>query len=751
MEQLRISTVTTRLVGLTPQSDPPTIAGGFVPDVAVVDGAQVDLGAPFYPFGMSPQPGAVFAFSSAEAFGKPGAQLQVCFVRTPTPQDALAGAKKADLAHRVAWEYWNGREWAVVPGFTADPGKAPADLDPTGFGTVVLTVPADMEPTTVAGVEGRWMRVRLVSGGFGFTQTVTWRNTGSTEDSSLSFVVSTPPALTELKLGYSWTYGPFPPERVLTYNDFQYADRTDEAIWPGKVFRPFTPPPDLTPALYLGFDKPLPVDRIGILVDVAEDPADDLGPALTWEFWDGGRWRALTVTDGTRRLRLPGLVELIGPRDAAPLARFGTPRWWVRARLAEDGPPGTPTIRAVLPNATWAVQQQTVVDDPVGTSAGLPDEVFAIRQVPVLPGEQIEVRELLGPRAAFEWRIVARELFPGDPRAVAEIEDLLGREGTGDVTYRTLRLRRDRDKKVVEVWVRWAGVADLLRSGPHDRHYTLERSRGRLQFGGGIAGKVPPAGADILARRYQSGGGRIGNVPAGAIATVQGSVAGLDAVRNPMPAEGGSDAETLDALRLRGPATLRHRGRGLSVTDLATLAREASPAVVAATALAGRGVDGRRRPGQVTLVIVPATADARPQPSFGLREQVRRYVEARAEATVAGLGRIEVTGPEYQPVDVDATIVPTDPAEAGPVATRARAALDRLLHPVHGGPDGGGWPAGRGVFLSDVAAVLERVDGVDAVVHLALSVDGRIGGEQVAVAAHRTVVAGALRIDMAGG
>lgn len=755
VEQIQLSTVTTRKVGPA-ATTPPTIADGFPPDTAIVDGAEADLGKPFYPFGLAPQPGSVFYFSSADAFAKPKAQLQICFVRTETPQDALLASGGIALKHRIAWEYWNGRAWAAVPGFTGNPEGSPADLDPPStqpFGTVVLTVPEDMEPTTVADVEARWMRVRLVSGGYGFTKTVSWTDTAPELDvqNTFTYVVSRPPALTELKLGYSWTHGPFAPERVLAYNDFQYADRTDEAVWPGKVFPPFIPPTDITPALYLGFDKPLPADQLGILIDVVEDPAEPLGPTLLWEYWDGGSWRALSVEDGTRELRLPGVISLIGSRDSEPVARFGTARSWLRARLAEDGPPGEPTIRGIFPNATWAVQQQTVVDDPVGASTGLPDQVFAIRQIPVLPGEQIEVRELAGPRAAVEWRIVALELFPGDQRAVREIEALLGREGAADVEYGPLRLRRDRTKQVIEVWVRWLGTDHLLRSGPNDRHYALERSRGRLQFGDATAGKVPPAGAAILARRYTTGGGSIGNVPVGAISQLQGSIGGVDAVANPMPAEGGADAETLEALRDRGPVTLRHRGRGISLTDLATLAREASPAVAAATALSGRSADGRRRPGYVTVVVIPATADPRPWPSFGLREEVRRYVEARADTTLAGLGRVEVTGPQYLAVDVEATIAPRDPAEAGTVEARARAALARLLHPLHGGPAGGGWPPGRDVYLSDVAAVLERVDGVDFVEHLAISSDGRIGGERVAVAAHRTVVAGDLRLKLSRG
>ena len=440
---------------------------------------------------------------------------------------------------------------------------------------------------------------------------------------------------------------------------------------------------------------------MGFFLDVAEVVGEEPGPALKWEHWDGGAWQPIVVEDETRRLRKTGLINLIGPEGSQALARFGVDRHWLRARLKEDGPPGAPMIRQLLPNAVWAVQQQTIVDDPIGTSNGGPDQVYRFRQYPVLAGERIEVRERSGKRANTEWRIIAMELWPGNRTVLAELEERIGREGlTTEIEYGSLRLKRDRNKQVTEVWVRWEGKPDLLRSGASDRHYVIDRASGRLQFGSGA--KTPPSGAPIVARRYRTGGGSLGNLPAGAISKSLGAISGLEGVSNPIASSGGADGETLDALRARGPRTLRHRGRGLSGKDLAAMAREASPAVALARALPTRAADGRRRAGYVTLVIIPASKDPRPWPSFGLREHVRNYLESRGAATIAGLERIEITGPRYQPVDVETTIVPRDPGEAGLVEQRARAVVARLLHPLMGGPEGHGWDP-DGIAISPIS------------------------------------------------
>jgi hypothetical protein len=721
-------------------------------DKAIADTQPVDVTKPFFPLGVQPQPGSAFYFSHEEAFAKPGARLRLFVQPALTPQDELAeadagdGASTADteLDHLVSWDYWNGSAWSSLLVASSDDGETPEDLREAGM--IDLVVPADLAPTTVADQEGRWMRVSLVSGGYGVIRTVT------VEGVPVSFYVPRPPSLADMRVAYAWEDGPHPPDHVLAHNDFAYADRTAEATWPGAPFQPFVPVADATPALYLGFDGPLPVDNLGLWVDVDETLGETEGPTLVWEYSDGFAWQRLTVGDETHDLRLSGIVGFVGPEDMGPLARFGTARHWLRARLNEDGPPGSPALEALLPNAIWVLQRQTVVDEPIATSTGRPDQLLRFRQAPVLPGQRVEVLELSGPRANVEWRILAGELLADPSRAIAGLEALLAAEGDpGDVESGPLRLRRDRFKRVSEVWVLWEERPSLFSSAPTDRHYALDHAHGRILFGDGEHGRVPPPGANIVARRYQTGGGQAGNVDAGAINQPLGPIGGMEEIFNPAPAEGGADAETNEQVAERGPASVRHRGRAVSARDYETLAREASPSVGLARAIPGRDPHGVTRPGWITLVIVPHSAAARPYPSFGLRQSVRRFIEARAPADLAGAGRILVTGPDYQPVDVTATVAPLDPSEAGAVERAAHAAVTTFLHPLRGGPAGSGWQPGQAVQLSDLAAVLERVAGVDYPTELELARHGVAQGERVEVPAGRIAVAGEVRIRIVEG
>lgn len=145
---------------------------------------------------------------------------------------------------------------------------------------------------------------------------------------------------------------------------------------------------------------------------------------------------------------------------------------------------------------------------------------------------------------------------------------------------------------------------------------------------------------------------------------------------------------------------------------------------------------------------MPHSREPRPQPSFELRRQVHEFLTARMPASV--VGQLSVVRPTYLEVGIVAVIVPKRLEGAGPLLNAVTEALQRFLHPLHGGPEGNGWPFGRDVYLSDVAALLESVPGVDYVKTLELILNGTPHGEVVPVPQDRIVVAGPLRVSLTG-
>jgi hypothetical protein len=723
--------------------------GGLKLDKAYNDGTKLDTTKPFTPFGAQPQPGTVFYFNNAETFAKPGARFRFYLPKTSAPSDRLktltpsggVDSSITPLDHLVVWEYWNGRDWA---GLSAS-GTQPVAEDFTVSEILDFRVPLDMVPVAVNKDTDLWMRARLVSGGFGFTQYMSFN------DNHFTILTTQPPMLAGAAMGYAWQFGPFHPDTVLTYNDFQYQDHTYESTWPGSSFQPFQRTGDVTPAVYLGFDQKPPVASIGVFFDIEEVPSASAPPAMLWEYWDGFEWSAASVKDETGDLAVPGILSFIAEDDNSALARFGTALYWLRGRLKEDGPPNETTVDGIFPNAVWASQLRTFSNVPLGTATGQPGEVFQALQIPIIEGERLEVQELSGPRANVEWRLIALDLSGGDNNFVRQLEDQLGKEGPGvDIVDGDLRLRRDKQKLVSEVWVRWSAQPNLVLSGPSDRVYAIDRARGLVFFGDGVNGRVLPQDAQVSLQEFQSGGGADGNVDVKTITQLLGAVSGVQSVFNAHPAEGGSDGETLQSFRERAPASVRHRGRALAAGDYEAMVHEASSAVAVVKAIPNRNEVGRTLPGWLTIFIIPESKAPRPYPSRGMREEVLAYVAGRAPAGLAASGYINITGPTYFPVDVSAVIVPIDESAAGLVETAAVQALDDFLHPLHGGPSGDGWDFGRGVYLSDIAVVLESVDRMDHAESIELLVNNQVQGEFAAVPADQIVVAGTIRLKVKG-
>ena len=512
----------------------------------------------------------------------------------------------------------------------------------------------------------------------------------------------------------------------LGHNDLAYEDHTAAAV-AGIAFSPFTVAEDTRPALYLGLDRPFDPRPTTIYLqveppgphEVAAERLAEIPPEaqaqVTWEYWRPAGWTPLAALDETQTLARPDLVQFIAPEDLKPRPLFGQPLCWLRARWRSGKFPVLPRLRRVLLNTTWASQVTTSRQENLGSSNGNAGQAFQTAQSPVLPGQQLEVREPELPGAA-ERR--ALERLEG-PDAVTATLDSAGQPD--------------------EIWVRWHQVADFYASRPRDRHYTVDALTGRILFGDGQRGLVPLPGQNNIRLTYRTGGGAQGNRAAGSIVQLKSTVPYIEGATNPEPASGGAPREPIERVAARGPCWLRHRDRSVTAQDLEDLAFDADPSVARARAIlpsfdplglwldaAAKAPDLSRHEkadaGRMGVVLVPRGDAKRPVASLGLLRRVKGHLASRSPVTAD----LWVAGPEWVEVTVAATVVPTSLAVADAVLSRVTAALDGFLHPLTGGPQGQGWPFARIPHASDLYAVIEAVAGVDHVRVLEVSNEPQI-------------------------
>jgi hypothetical protein len=138
-------------------------------------------------------------------------------------------------------------------------------------------------------------------------------------------------------------------------------------------------------------------------------------------------------------------------------------------------------------------------------------------------------------------------------------------------------------------WI-WRAVRDLLESAATDQNFVVEMDdtgNAWLRFGDGILGRMPEA-CMIFQARYRVGNGPAGNVGADTITRIvlrNTTISGVTlTARNPFPAQGGTEREPVDEVKLFAPGAFRKvLERAVTAADYATLA-ERSPLLQQAAA-----------------------------------------------------------------------------------------------------------------------------------------------------------------------
>ncbi|MFN0095931.1 MAG: putative baseplate assembly protein [Dehalococcoidia bacterium] len=487
----------------------------------------------------------------------------------------------------------------------------------------------------------------------------------------------------------------FPPtlrQMLSSFDDTNYLDLTERLRSEGDYFQAFQAAPIPGDALYLGFAENLSahIANVDIDCEVEGIGVDPLDPPLSWEAWCGNvrSWvRCEVERDDTGGLNTTGGVTLLLPDGMEPRALAGQTCYWVRVRVVQARPrqpaySSSPRINTVGPSVlggyTEASHAAALPDIVLGRATGVPGETFELPGAPLLPrraDEHVEVQE-------------EREDGPH--------------------------------------WVAWQEVPSFRGSNPSDRHYQVDGVTGTVSFGPTIR---QPEGGDrafgarlergqmLRMTRYRVGGGVAGNVGANTLTVLKSSIPFVATVTNRQPATGGLDPETVDAAKFRAPAEIRSRDRAVTVEDYEFLAHEASRIVARAKCIQVRqdSSGGNVPPGMVELLIVPLLPDDHErtveslQPSQELLTDVREYLDERR---LLGT-QLVVDGPAYIGVRVEATIAVQRNVDPETVRAEVLGRLRRHLDPIHGGPDGLGWPFGRDLYLAEVQSIVQSVRGVE--------------------------------------
>jgi predicted phage baseplate assembly protein len=355
---------------------------------------------------------------------------------------------------------------------------------------------------------------------------------------------------------------------------------------------------------------------------------------------EGGEdiWEPVQVIeDESRGFERDGLIRLRRPRRASAIPQAkdknapASPAYAfeLRCRVGGGGYAfgRAPRLQHLAFNAVYAVAQATEKEDSLGASTGMQAQSFNLRNRPV------------------------------EPKSV------------------TLVTRQNDDRSTDTPWEE---VADFSKAGRADKVYVLDAAEGRIKFGDGLRGMVPPAGHRIVATSYRAGGGANGNVKAKAITFTLSGLAGT----NPFPARNGTDAEPDAALRQRAAARLRSRDRAVTGADFEELAKSKG-GMPRAKAIAGLHPDFPelecKMPGAVTVFVVaplrPGNA-APPWPADADLDHVQATLDRHRMIGV----ELFVQAARIVPVKVIVTAVPVAGNPLDDVARVVRDSLNNWLN-----------------------------------------------------------------------
>lgn len=253
----------------------------------------------------------------------------------------------------------------------------------------------------------------------------------------------------------------------------------------------------------------------------------------------------------------------------------------------------------------------------------------------------------------------------------------------------------------------WTARRDLLNSGAEADEYVVEVDNdgsATIRFGDDVHGRRPESGTAFTAR-YRVGNGRAGNIGADSLVHIALTHPEITLVRNPLPAVGGQDPESLQDVRQRAPVAYRVRERAVIEADYAEVTERRADVQRAAATF--------RWTGSWHTVFVTVDREG----GAGLSDEVETDIRAHVDRYRMAGHDLEVDSPQFVSLEIDLHVCVRP--------EHFRSDVERELLEVLGNralPNGGRglfhpdlWTFGQPVYLSAIYGAAHQVTGVESV------------------------------------
>jgi hypothetical protein len=315
------------------------------------------------------------------------------------------------------------------------------------------------------------------------------------------------------------------------------------------------------------------------------------------------------------------------------------------------------------------------------------------------PRDRVAVPPRFRPTLAFA---PLTQAAPYDPKAEPMISANAAMHWSLDAAMPSLELQRTSPRAD-----RWTARRDVLDSGAADTHFVAEvESDGSttLRFGNDRQGMRPDSG-DVFIATYRVGNGVAGKVGAEALAHAVTNQAGISLVRNPLPAQGGTEPETAMQVRTRAPFAFRTQERAVTPSDYAEVSERNAQVQKAAATFRWTG-------SWQTVFVTIDRAEGLPVDD-AFEAEMRRHIEPYR---MAGYD-LEIDAPHFVPLEIDMQVcVKPEYFRSDVKAALVDLFSSNVLRDEQRGlfhPDN--FTFGQTVYLSRLYAAAQAVQGVESV------------------------------------